>query len=139
MSTIVSIAVGVLIVLIVGGFLLAWFFLTQVSRTEHSEKLREVDGIKYEVSQLLHDMSDYDVFAEELDGGTIKLTHPLSDATALYDPANEALHLMSEGIDNRTQDCHSQEVAEMEFDDFIRTIWETAQNYVPYVVKKPDD
>ena len=139
MSTIVSIAAGVLIVLIVGGILLARFFLTQVSRTEHSEKLREVDGIKNEVSQLLQDMSDYDVFAEELDDGTIKLTHPLSDATALYDPANEMLHLMSEEIDNRTQDCDSQEFAEMAFEDFIRTIWETDQNYVPYVVKKSDD
>ena len=91
------------------------------------------------MSQLLQDMSDYDVFAEELDDGTIKLTHPLSDATALYDPANEMLHLMSEEIDNRTQDCDSQEFAEMAFEDFIRTIWETDQNYVPYVVKKSDD
>ena len=116
MGAIVSISVVILIVLIIGGFLLGLFAITS-GYARHHEELRQAD---IEQAELLEENPEYDYYTDELDDGTTEFNHGVADATALFDVDKKALHLSSEVLGNRTEDCRFEEDAGIVFEDFLR-------------------
>ena len=108
MDTIVTIAISVLAVLIVGGivFIFLWLWV--------------VPGKQYGVQKEQNELPDATVYAEELHDGFAELTSSLSDATALYDGVNGVTHLMSEELGGRTVGAGSQEEAEIVFKSYVQ-------------------
>ena len=119
MSTIVSIAILVLIVLIIGGFLLGLYGLT-LGRVKHAEELRQAD---IEQAEFRAENPEYDWDSEELANGNWEFFHSVSDATALFDAEKKLLHLKSEVLGDRTEACKNDVDAQMAFEDYLRGLY----------------
>ena len=119
MSTIVSIAIVVLIVLIIGGFLLGLFGITS-GYARHNEELRQAD---IEQAELREENPEYDYYEVDQPYGFFKYEHSVSDATALFDAEKELLYLKSEVLGDRTEACKDDVDAQMAFEDYLRGLY----------------
>ena len=128
LALVMSIAVVVLIVVIIGGVLLGLFAITS-GYAKHNEELRQADLLQ---DELRAENPEYNYSVDEFSDGTIEFTHDVIDATAIFDPNKKLLRLESADRDDCTEDCRSQEDAEMAFEDYLRGIYE------PNPVEPPD-
>jgi len=128
LALVMSIAVVVLIVLIVGGFVFGLYGLT-LGRVKHGEEIVQAEN---DLAELRASNPEYNFESYELDDRTIKFVHNQIDATAIFDPDKKLLHLKSPDRKDTTEDCRSQEDAEMAFEDYLRGI------YDPNPVEPPD-
>ena len=117
MSSIVPVVILFVIVVIVGAIALGFFGLAS-GYERLQEDLQQAEERRKSNPEL-------DYHDENLGGGFIKLFHAVSDATALFDPNTKLLHLNSEVLGNRTEDCASHEDACMTFEDYLRGIYDS--------------
>ena len=83
---------------------------TQLLGSQDGEELREADELPDELAV---------IEAEITNQGFIQLTCGRSEATALFDPVNEVVHLKCDDLGSRTEGCPSQEHAEILFLEFV--------------------
>ena len=83
---------------------------TQLLESQDGEELREADELQDELAV---------IEAEITNQGFIQLTCGRSEATALFDPVNEVVHLKCDDLGSRTEGCPSQEHAEILFREFV--------------------
>ena len=80
------------------------------SEVKHGEELREADELQDELAVIESEITNQ---------GFIQLTCGRSEATALFDPVNEVVHLKCDDLGSRTEGCPSQEHAEILFLEFV--------------------
>jgi len=80
------------------------------SEVKHGEELREADELQDELAV---------IEAEITNQGFIQLTCGRSEATALFDPVKEVVHLKCDDLGSRTEGCPDQEQAEILFREFV--------------------
>jgi len=109
-----------LLVLVLAGsaFLL---YVCTIGRAKHGEEIVQAEN---DLAELRASNPEYNFESYELDDGTIKFAHNQIDATAIFDPDKKLLHLKSPDRKDATEDCRSQEDAEMAFEDYLRGIYE---------------
>ena len=83
---------------------------TQLLESQDGEELREADELQDELGVIESEITNQ---------GFIQLTCGRSEATALFDPVNEVVHLTCDDLDSRTEGCPSQEHAEILFLEFV--------------------
>ena len=116
LASVMSIAVVVLIVLIIGGFVFGLYGITS-GYARHNEELRQAD---IEQAELREENPEYDYYEVDQPYGFFKYEHAVSDATAFFDYDNKLLHLKSEKLGDRTEACQNDVDAQMAFEDFLR-------------------
>ena len=94
LALVMSIAVVVLIVLIVGGFVFGLYGLT-LGRVKHGEEIVQAEN---DLAELRASNPEYNFESYELDDRTIKFVHNQIDATAIFDPDKKLLHLKSPDV-----------------------------------------
>ena len=82
----------------------------QATQVKHGEELREADELQDELAVIESEITNQ---------GFIQLTCGRSEATALFDPVNEVVHLKCDDLGSRTEGCPSQEHAEILFLEFV--------------------
>ena len=105
-----------LLVLVLVGLAFVWYVFSlgsgypQSEQVKHGEELRDADELQNESAV---------IEAEITNQGFIQLTCGRSEATALFDPVNEVVHLKCDDLGSRTEGCPSQEHAEILFREFV--------------------
>ena len=109
-----------LLVLVVVGLVSAYYLLT-FSRAKHGEVTAPPDEDVAEQREDADDLQDElaGIESEITNQGFIQLTCGKSEATALFDPVNEVVHLKCDDLGSRTESCPSQEHAEILFLEFV--------------------
>ena len=82
----------------------------QATQVKHGEELLEADELPDELAVIESEITNQ---------GFIQLTCGRSEATALFDPVNEVVHLKCDDLGSRTEGCPSQEHAEILFLEFV--------------------
>ena len=103
-------ALGLLLLVLVVVGLAFVFYVFSLGRVKHGKELRDADELQDELAV---------IEVEITNKGFIQLTCGRSEATALFDPVNEVVHLMCDDLSSRTEDCPSQEHAEILFLEFV--------------------
>ena len=83
---------------------------TQLLESQDGEELREADELQDELGVIESEITNQ---------GFIQLTCGRSEATALFDPVKEVVHLMCDDLGSRTEGCPDQEQAEILFREFV--------------------
>ena len=109
-----------LLVLVVAGLAFLLYVFT-LGRVKHSEDVAQAD---IDVAELRASTPEYNFEVDELSDGIIKFTHNEIEATALFDPDKKLLHLESSDHEDCTEECRSEEDAEMAFEDYLRGIYD---------------
>ena len=109
-----------LLVLVVVGLVFAYYLFT-FSRPKHGEVTAPPDEDVAEQREDADDLQDElpGIESEITNQGFIQLTCRKSEATALFDPVNEVVHLKCDDLGSRTEGCPSQEHAEILFLEFV--------------------
>ena len=79
---------------------------TQLLESQDGEELREADELQDELAVIESEITNQ---------GFIQLTCERSEATALFDPVKEVVHLKCDDLGSRTEGCPDQEQAEILF------------------------
>ena len=109
-----------LLVLVVVGLVSAYYLLT-FSRAKHGELTAPPDEDVAEQREDADDLQDElpGIESEITNQGFIQLTCRKSEATALFDPVKEVVHLKCDDLGSRTEGCPDQEQAEILFREFV--------------------
>ena len=116
MSTIVTIAIAVLAVLIVGGIVTAFVVMWFVAGKQHDEQKAQ------------NELPMVTIYGKELEYGIIKFTSSLSDSIGLFDPVKKVLQLVSEKEGSHSINVPDQESAESAFEEFVEDDVQEAYN-----------
>ena len=92
---------------------------TQLLESQDGEELREADELQDELAVIESEITNQ---------GFIQLTCGRSEATALFDPVKEVVHLKCDDLGSRTEGCPSQEHAEILFREFVIEELELVKN-----------
>ena len=107
---------SLLLVLVLVGLAFVWYVFSlgsqfpQATQEKHGEKLLEADELPDELAVIESEITNQ---------GFIQLTCGRSEATALFDPVNEVVHLKCDDLGSRTESSPTQEHAEILFLEFV--------------------
>ncbi len=110
----------VVLVLVVVGLVYVFYTFTS-GRAKHGKAITQADEDIAEQREDADDLQDElaVIESEITNQGFIQLTCGRSEATALFDPVNEVVHLKCDDLGSRTEGCPSQEHAEILFLEFV--------------------